>query len=75
MLDLKFIRENPEKVKENCKKRNIIVGIDRLLKLDKEWRKIKQKADELRHKRNRKGRKRPQGKNRENIVFNTQSYP
>jgi len=55
MLDINLIRENPKLVKENLKKRfqdNKIKGVDDLLKKDKEWREIKQKIDDLRHKRN-----------------------
>ena len=34
MLDLKFIRANPEKVKEGLAKRGEDIDIDRLLELD-----------------------------------------
>ena len=34
MLDIKFIRENAEKVKENNKNRRIEADVDRLLELD-----------------------------------------
>ncbi|PIR73066.1 MAG: hypothetical protein COV26_00565, partial [Candidatus Nealsonbacteria bacterium CG10_big_fil_rev_8_21_14_0_10_36_23] len=30
MLDIKFIRENPDKVKEACKNKQVKVDIDRL---------------------------------------------
>ncbi len=55
MLDIKFIRENPDIVKASLKKRNEIEKIawlDDLLKRDAEWRKLKTEIDELRHKRN-----------------------
>lgn len=38
MLDIKFIRENPKKVKEGCRKKQVRVDIDRLLEVDKEKR-------------------------------------
>jgi seryl-tRNA synthetase len=38
MLDIKFIRENPEEVKKACRAKKEEVDIDRLLKLDKELR-------------------------------------
>jgi seryl-tRNA synthetase len=53
MLDMRFIRENPKIVKENCKNRGIDIDIDKLLKTDREWRKIKEKLDSLRHRRNK----------------------
>lgn len=40
MLDIKFIRENREKVKKNCQLRNIKCDIDRLLELDEKKRKL-----------------------------------
>ena len=38
MLDIKFIRENPEKVKKACKNKGFDVDIDKLLELDKKRR-------------------------------------
>ena len=38
MLDIKFIRQNPEKVKDGCWKKGVKVDIDRLLELDKKKR-------------------------------------
>ncbi|PIX03048.1 hypothetical protein COZ78_02375, partial [bacterium (Candidatus Gribaldobacteria) CG_4_8_14_3_um_filter_42_11] len=35
MLDIKFIRENPEKVKQGAKNKGVEIDIDRLLGLDK----------------------------------------
>ncbi len=52
MLDIKLIRENSEAVKKSCKNRGYDVDIDALIKTDGQWRKLKQEADELRHKRN-----------------------
>lgn len=52
MLDIKFIRENPELVKEAAKNKNVQVDIDRLLKLDGEVVALRQELDELRQKRN-----------------------
>lgn len=55
MLSLKFIRENPEIVKKDLKKRNDaekLKWIDDLLKKEESYRKLLQKAQELRHKRN-----------------------
>jgi len=55
MLDIKFIRENPNLVKEDLKKRNDLEKlkwIDDLLKKDGQYRKLLKKEQELRHKRN-----------------------
>ncbi len=55
MLDISFIRENKNKVKENLKKRGNKYNqecVDELLALDSEWRKLKGKNDSLRHERN-----------------------
>ncbi|MCK4262347.1 serine--tRNA ligase, partial [bacterium] len=52
MLDLKFIRENPEEVKKTLKNRGMEADIDKLLKLDRERRNLLQKAEDLKHKKN-----------------------
>lgn len=52
MLDIKYIRENADAVKENAKNRYVDVDIDRLLELDTQRREVQQKADELRTERN-----------------------
>ncbi len=57
MLDIKFIRENPKKVKEACNKRQVKVDIEGLLKIDKEKRKKLQKIEEIRAEKNKAGRK------------------
>lgn len=60
MLDIKFIRENPEKAKEACRAKKEEVDIDRLLELDKKYLRLLQKAEELRHKRRESSKKPPQ---------------
>lgn len=51
MLDIKLIRENPEKINELLKRRNPELSIDEVIKIDEERRKIQTAADELRAKR------------------------
>ncbi len=51
MLDIKLIRENPEKVNELLKRRNPDLSIDGVIEIDTERRKIQAQADELRAKR------------------------
>ena len=56
MLDLKFLRENPDAVKENIKKKfqdSKLPLVDEVIELDKQSRAAKQEADELRGSRNR----------------------
>ncbi len=56
MLDIKLIRENPNLIKENIKKKfqkEKLALVDNVLKLDEEWRKLKFKSDKLRYDRNK----------------------
>ena len=48
MLDIKIIRENPEKVNELLKRRNPELSIDGVLEIDAQRRKLQFEADELR---------------------------
>ena len=55
MLDIKFVRENPEIVKENIKKKfqdKKLPLVDECIALDKEIRSLKQQGDDLRTSRN-----------------------
>ena len=51
MLDIKLIRENPEKINELLKRRNGELSVDAVLEVDEERRKIQFQADELRQER------------------------
>lgn len=51
MIDIKFIREHSEIVKENCKNRLVKVDIDKLLDLDKKNRELTTEIDLMRAKR------------------------
>ncbi len=56
MLDLRFVRENPDLVKENMKKKfqdHKLHLVDEVIKLDEESRKCKLEADNLRADRNK----------------------
>ena len=59
MLDIKVIRDNPDKIKENCKNRLAEVDIDRLLELDNQRREVIVKMDELRARRNLASKTKP----------------
>jgi len=52
MLDIKFIREQPEVVKEAARNKNVEVDVDRLLSLDGEVVSLRQELDEKRRQRN-----------------------
>lgn len=55
MLDIKFIRENPDKVKENIKKKfqdKKLPLVDEVIGLDEKIRELKVRGDELRKDRN-----------------------
>jgi seryl-tRNA synthetase len=52
MLDLKFIRENIEAIRANCKNRNIFVELDKFSELDELRRKGIAKIEDLRHEQN-----------------------
>jgi len=56
MLDIKFVREHSEEVKENLKRRgdlDKIALVDDLIRDDKSWRDIQNEANSLRNRRNR----------------------
>src|SRR5579859_4829549 len=48
MLDIAFIRENPELVKDVARRRKTAVDVDALLALDSELRTARRRADDLR---------------------------
>ena len=55
MIDIKLIRENPDLVKENIKKKfqdEKLILVDEVKKLDEEFRSLKSKQDDLRNQRN-----------------------
>jgi seryl-tRNA synthetase len=52
MLDIKYIRENPDKVKAACKNKNVDADIDALLALDAERRTLQSKIEDLNRERN-----------------------
>jgi len=52
MLDLKFIRENPEIVREAISSKGEKVNLDKILDMDKKRRKTLEKSDLLKHRRN-----------------------
>ncbi|OGZ28883.1 MAG: serine--tRNA ligase [Candidatus Niyogibacteria bacterium RIFCSPLOWO2_01_FULL_45_48] len=53
MLDVKFIRENPDLVKQAVRKKRLEFGVDEFLVLDENKRKLMAEVEELRAKQNR----------------------
>ena len=56
MIDIKFLRENPDAVKENIKKKfqdSKLPLVDKVIELDAQSRAVKQQADDLRSNRNK----------------------
>lgn len=56
MIDIKFLRENPDAVKENIKKKfqdHKLELVDKVIELDALNRAVKQQADDLRSNRNK----------------------
>ena len=52
MLDIKFIRENPELIKQAAKAKRIDVDIDALLAIDGQWRTMTTEAESLKSEQN-----------------------
>ena len=55
MIDIKLIRENPSLVKSNIKKKfqnKKVPLVDKVIKLDRDWREQKMQADKMRAERN-----------------------
>ena len=62
MLDIRVIRENPERVKEAVRSRNgdLDAQIDELLAIDQERRALQQKIDSLKQQQNAASKEIPQ---------------
>jgi len=71
MLDIKFIRRNPEIIKEACKKKNVVCDVDKLLEIDQKKLKIQQEIEGIAAEKNKASKTIPQTKDaleRENII-------
>ncbi len=72
MLDIKFIRENPELVKAGIKNKNEKDTVDQILEIDKKRREIIRVTEELKAKRNKVsqevGRLKKAGENADEII-------
>lgn len=68
MLDIKFIRQNPDSVQENARRKGYDVSISQLLTLDDERRELSQRVDELRERRNANAAKMKGGKPEQSVI-------
>lgn len=68
MLDIRFIRENPEKVQQSAKDKGYDVNITTLLELDSQRRQLNQQADSLREKRNKIAEQMKGGKSEPSLI-------
>lgn len=59
MLDIQYIRNNIERIKENCKNRNVNVDVDKLIVVDDERRKLIEGIEQLRAQRNKGSKGKP----------------
>ncbi len=53
MLDIKFIRQNPQIIKEACRKKQVNVDIDRLLEIDKKRRQTIMAIEQMQAEKNK----------------------
>lgn len=68
MLDIRFIRDNAEKVQQSARDKGYDVDIERLLKLSDERRSLQQQVDELRERRNANAAKMKGGKPDQSLI-------
>ena len=62
MLDIKFIRQNTEIIKEGCRKKQVKVDIDKLLTIDEGLRKYRQEYENWKAKLNKISKSKPNDK-------------
>ncbi|QSH41303.1 serine--tRNA ligase [Lentisphaerota bacterium ZTH] len=53
MIDIKLLRDNPELIKKNCKRRGCDIDVDAIVGVDTEYRETVQKTEAMRAERNR----------------------
>ena len=82
MLDVRFVRENPDLVRENLKRRgdlDKIPWVDQVLESDRRWRILQTEANNLRSKRNKLteeiAKLRRQGANASELVKQAEQVP
>src|SRR5205085_1895260 len=56
MIDMKDLRENPDKYRRGAELKNVKVDIDAILRLDEQWRSSQTEFERLRAEQNQKGK-------------------
>lgn len=73
MLDLKFVRSNPDRVKAALEKRNSSISLDEFLRAEEDRRKLLFEVENLKARRNsvseEVGRKKQSGQDAENLIL------
>ena len=70
MLDIRVVRENPEKVQQNAKNKGYgNLSVDELLRLDADKRELQAEVDELREKRNENAAKMKNGQPSQELII------
>lgn len=72
MLDIKFIRENPDIVKDSIKKRGLKVDLDQLLKIDEKKRKIQTELEGISAQKNKVSKQISKSVDRKKIISQIQ---
>lgn len=68
MLDIQYIRDNPEKVAEKSKQKGYDIDVEKLLRLDNDRRRLLNEVEELRARRNENAAKMKGGKPEQAII-------
>ena len=68
MFDVKFIIDNPEKVKESAANKNITVDVDKIVKLYDVWKEKLMKLEILRARQNEVSKEIPNAKENKEIL-------
>lgn len=71
MLDIKFIRKNPDIIKDACAKKNVVCDVDKLLDIDQKKLKVQQELEGIAAEKNKSSKAIPQAKDaleREKII-------
>jgi seryl-tRNA synthetase len=76
MLDIKYIRENLEKVKKGCEMKGVEIDFEKLLELDNERRKFLKELQEVRREKNRLSKEigKKVGEEREGLILEMKKY-
>jgi len=72
MLDIKFIRENPDKVKEAVRLKNLDLDVDQLLEINKQRCGLQQQVEDLRAQKNKASDEIKNGGDKDGIIARMQ---